>query len=294
MVHLYYSTILYTPANSLPATGTTTSQNTSGQVKTLDLAENRISNDPNTRQAQLKTITDNSIRQAEEKQIKYTVFGHNFVLREQVSQAAQFIKTVKGLVDEAVKVSPEASLAWAGVCILLPVFTNLSAAEEDNRDGLTYTTSRIRFYVELECLLWPENLKNQGLRDEFECHIVDLYQHILEFQIKTVLRFYQKRLAKAGGDAIRSDDWAGMVSKIKELEQSIQSESNRVNTIASQNRLGDIHRAAEEQGDSLRALLSVAKEQLQVSTQHKDISSQQLDEIRDIKHVLPFQFADLR
>lgn len=155
MVYLYYSPILYISANSIPVTSDTASHDTTGQVDTLGLAKNLISTNPNTRQAQLKTITDDGIRRAEEKQIKYTVFGHNFVLREQISQAAHFIKTVKGLVDEAVKVSPEASLAWAGVCVLLSVFTNQSAAEEANRDGLTYVTSRIRFYVELEHLLWP-------------------------------------------------------------------------------------------------------------------------------------------
>ncbi|KAH8744548.1 hypothetical protein F5883DRAFT_476236, partial [Diaporthe sp. PMI_573] len=275
------------------ATGTTASQDTTGQVETLGLAKNRISTDPDTRQAQLKKITDNGIRRAEEKQIEYTVFGHNFVLRDQVSQAAHFIKNVKGLVDEAVKVSPEASLAWAGVCVLLPVFTNQSAAEQANSDGLTYVTSRIRFYVELEHLLWPENLETRGSMEEFESHLIDLYQHILEFQIKTVRRFYQSWLAKAGRDAIRLDDWAGMVSKIQEKEQIVQGESNMMNTIASRNRLGNIHRAAEEQGGILRALLSVGREQLQISTQHRDISSQQLAENIRTNRILEDRPIDL-
>ena len=88
MVHLYYSPILYTLANSLPATGTTASQDTSGQVKTLNLAENCISNDPNTRKAQLKEITNRGIQQADRKHIKYTIFGHKFSLKDQISQAA--------------------------------------------------------------------------------------------------------------------------------------------------------------------------------------------------------------
>ncbi|KAH8746502.1 hypothetical protein F5883DRAFT_700464, partial [Diaporthe sp. PMI_573] len=169
----------------------TASQDTTGQIKTLALAENRISTNPNTRQAQLEEITNQAIQQADGKQIKYTILGYEFGLKDQISQTAQFIKTVKGLVDEAVKVSPEASLAWAGVCVLLPVFTNQGAAEEANRNGLTYITSRIRFYVELEHLLWPNNLKSRGLIEELKSHLIDLYQHILEFQIKTVLQFYQ-------------------------------------------------------------------------------------------------------
>ncbi|KAK2024536.1 hypothetical protein LX32DRAFT_97371 [Colletotrichum zoysiae] len=82
---------------------------------------------------------------------------------------------MKNLVSEAVKVSLEASLAWAGVCVLLPVLINLSAAEEVNCDGLLYVTFCIRYYIELERLLWLENLVKLGLRVEFESLIVDLY-----------------------------------------------------------------------------------------------------------------------
>ncbi|KAH8752747.1 hypothetical protein F5883DRAFT_388899, partial [Diaporthe sp. PMI_573] len=222
----------------------------------LDRAENYIKTDPDTRRAQLKKITDQGMHRADEKQTRYTIFGHEFVLKDQVAQAAQFIKAVKGLVDEAVKVSPEASLAWAGVCVLLPVLTSPSAVEEANRDGLSYVTSRIRYYVELEHLLWPENLKRQDLKEQFEHHIIELYQHILELQIKTVLRFYRTWLANMGRDVIHYDDWSGMVSKIKDVEQIIREESCMLNTIASRESLGDIHETAKGHYHSMQSLLS--------------------------------------
>jgi hypothetical protein len=170
---------------------------------------------------------------------------------------------LKNLVSEAVKVSPEASLAWAGVCVLLPVLTNASAAEEANRIGLSYVTFRIRYYVELERLLWPENLVKPALKAEFESHIVDLYQHILEFQIQTVFRFYRKWLATAARDGMRYDDWEGMLSKIKEREQIIREESNTLNTVTSRTILEKISNAAEQQHGEMRALVSIAMEQLE-------------------------------
>ncbi|KAH9231986.1 hypothetical protein K456DRAFT_405531 [Colletotrichum gloeosporioides 23] len=97
---------------------------------------NRIDTDSDKRYAQLKTITDRGLRRADDNRTKYTLFGHQFILRDQVQQAAQFVQTMKGIVGEAVKASSEASLVWAGICVLLPVFTNPSAAEEANRDGL--------------------------------------------------------------------------------------------------------------------------------------------------------------
>lgn len=149
-------------------------------------------------------------------------------------------------------------------------------------------TSRLRYYVELECLLWPENLQSasQDLSGEFEGHIVDLYQEILKFQIKMVLRLYRRWLANLGRDVIGSDDWIGMVSKIKELEQIVWDESSSLNTIASRKTLRDIHDAAKEHNTKLQSLLSIAKEQLIVSMEHREISSEQLAAHKRTKHVL--------
>ncbi|KAM0437800.1 hypothetical protein ACHAPT_002165 [Fusarium lateritium] len=113
---------------------------------------------------------------------------------------------MRTLVDEAVRVSREASLAWAGVCTMLPLLTNPIATEEANRDGFTYVTSRLRFYAELEHLLWPASLRLATRRRwEFEDHLIDLYQYILEFQVRTVLRSYQTRLARLGDDVAKHD-----------------------------------------------------------------------------------------
>ncbi|KAF6790049.1 vegetative incompatibility protein het-e-1 [Colletotrichum musicola] len=67
-----------------------------------------------------------------------------------------------------------------------------NSTEEANHNGLSYVTYRIQYYVELERLLWPANMYNPGLKVEFKSHIIDLYQYILEFQLKTVLQFYQR------------------------------------------------------------------------------------------------------
>ncbi|KAF6789677.1 vegetative incompatibility protein het-e-1 [Colletotrichum sojae] len=248
------------------ATNTVRPQNTSQQDKDPDHAENRIEANPSKRQAQLKMITDRGLRRADERQTRYTLFGHEYVVKDQVAQASQLVQTLKALVAEAVKASPEASLAWAGVCVLLPVLTNPSAAEEANRNGLSYVTSRIRYYVELERLLWPENICNPGLKVEFESHIVDLYQYILEFQIKTVLRFFRTWLTTIGRDVIRYGDWEGIISKVKEQERIIWEDTNTVNTLASRNTLEDLGKAAQEHHSNMLSLLSVAKDHLLLLT----------------------------
>ncbi|KAH7232414.1 hypothetical protein B0J15DRAFT_409195 [Fusarium solani] len=192
----------------------------------LDKTDNQIDNSNlENRQEQLKAIIGRGLRRMEEKKIKYTICGHEFVPRDQIAHAAGLVQGMKTLVDEAVRASPEASLVWAGVCVILPILTNPRAAEQANQDGFTYVTSRMRLYVELEPLLWPANLKPAAeLKIEFEDRIVNLYQHVLDFQFRSVLRFYRTWLARLGRDVVQHEDWKEMLSKVRELERAFDND----------------------------------------------------------------------
>lgn len=121
--------------------------------------------------------------------------------------------------------SPEASIAWAGVSVLLPLLKNPVAADEANRSGLSYVTSRFSYNMKLEPHLWPQNLRDAGLKDEFFSLVVDLYENIFEFQMKTVIRFYRHWLYTIGRDAILLDSWEDMLSRIKEREKLVETAS---------------------------------------------------------------------
>ncbi|KAL6790047.1 WD40-repeat-containing domain protein [Trichoderma sp. SZMC 28012] len=252
------------------------SHNTSIADEDLSNITTMISTDSNERQKQLESITKHGLQRADEKQTKYMLFGRQFILKDQITEAANFVQNIKTLIDEAVKASPEASLAWAGVCILLPVLTSSSAAEEASRDGFIYVTSRIRYYMEFEHLLWPDSLHASNLKDSFETQIIDLYQHILEFQIKNVLRFYRNWLANMGRDISGSDDWKGMLTVIKDLELTMIRDWSNLNTVASRKALEAIDEATQQSCTDIQSLLSIARQHIQVSTEHLDISSKHL------------------
>ncbi|KAK4074995.1 uncharacterized protein Triagg1_4659 [Trichoderma aggressivum f. europaeum] len=235
-----------------------------------------ISTDSSERHKQLEDITKRGLRRVDEKQIEYLLFGRQFILRDQITEAAKFVQNIKSLIDEAVKASPEASLAWAGVCILLPVLTSSSAAEEASRDGFIYVTSRIRYYMEFEHLLWPDSLNASNAKDNFETQIIDLYRQILEFQIKNVLRFYRNWLANVGRDISGSDDWKGMLTVIKDLELTMIRDWSNLNSVASRKALEAIDEATQQSCSDIQSLLSIARQHIQVSTEHLEISSKHL------------------
>lgn len=201
----------------------------------------------------------------EETKTTYTIAGHQFVLRDQIAKVADFALWTKGFVAEAVKASPEASLAWAGVCLVLPILTDPRAAEQANSDGFAYVTSRLRYYVELEHLLWPQNLRSaDGLKKEFEGHIVDLYQHILEFQLESVLRFYRTWSRTLWHDLSGGDKWQAMRSDVEKLEGIVNNESKAINTLASRQYLESLSGKADASFREMQTLLSIHQQQLDV------------------------------
>jgi hypothetical protein len=217
----------------------------------------------------------------EEKKIKYTIAGHEFVLQDQIAQTAGLVQGMKDFVGTAVAASPPASLAWAGVCVILPILTNPSAAEQANSDGFTYVTSRMRFYVALEPLLLPKDQDQnvtipKDLKAQFESNIVELYQHILDFQLKSVLRFYGTWLAKLGRDVIQYEDWKGMLSEVQKREKIVDVDFMKINDSASRKELVELNKNASGSLETMQQLLLVAARQLRVAREQRDIAQESL------------------
>lgn len=197
----------------------------------------------------------------EKKEIRLQIGGWKFVLQNEVARAAEFVEGVKDFVGEAVKVSPEASLAWAGVCLVVSILTKPADVEKANRSGFAYVTSRIHFYAELEPLLLPENTRkavtdSDNVRKRFADSILELYQHILEFQLKSVCRFNQSRW-KDLKEAYIGDGWTAMLDTIKTLEKRIKEDSELINTSESRRRLVRLDDIARQQRDIQSEILNL-------------------------------------
>ena len=241
--------------------------------RTLDETSNQISNaDPKQRQFLLHRIIEDGLIRVKDRK----------VVQERVAQAAELLLWAKDWIDMAVQASPQASMAWAAVCIGLPLLTKPAAAEQANRDGFTYVTTRMRYFVALEDLMLPQNQGSSAgkvskdLRKEFESHVVDLYQHILNFQIRSVLRFYRSGLPNFGRDLIQSDDWKQMLKDIQDLEMIVHNESQQITTLSSREMLDSLAKDAEASLQTMQRLLAVAEEHRDISAKQLSIQEQQL------------------
>jgi hypothetical protein len=141
------------------------------QAKSSDDVAKSILADGPSRQTQLDTIITQGLRRME-KRTSYTIAGHEFVARQQVAKAAGLVLWAKDWIGEAVKVSPEASIAWAGISVVLPLLTNSNTADEANRDGFTYVTTRMRYYTALEPLVLRLSLAS-GVSDSLIAEAIE-------------------------------------------------------------------------------------------------------------------------
>ncbi|KAK4203870.1 hypothetical protein QBC40DRAFT_250714 [Triangularia verruculosa] len=237
-----------------------------------------VSQEPS-RHEKLDTIIARGLERLEENKAKYTIAGHEFVLRDQIAGAAQLVMWAKGWIGEAVKASPEASIAWAGVAIILPLLTNPQRANEANRDGFAYVTARMRYYAALEPLLLRLG-QNPGVADALMAEAaqdnVTLYRHILEFLIKSVLRFYQSGIGRYIRDTLQTQDWTQMTRKINELDATVNQNLIQINAFVARQELEALQKRSTESLGTMQQHLSVSEQHLQVAEAHLGIAKKQL------------------
>ena len=271
-------------SRELPTTGATAvaeTPNDQGE-ETLNKTPNRMSPNPEDRRGQLLEISNRG-QDIASRSGKYHFAGYEFDLRDQVAQATKLVQWGKALIDDAVKVSPEASLAWCGVCLVLPLLTIPSDAENSHREGFAYVSGRMRYYLGIERHLFPKNLQRPGGQENpgeaFRKTILELYQHILEYQLKSVLRFFRHWLKNAGKDLIEMNAWPGMLTKITDCEKILGTDFEQINDIALRKNLEDLNQSSTRSLETLQKLLSVNEKLLSVNEKQLE-ALKGLEEIR--------------
>ncbi|KAK0619143.1 hypothetical protein B0T14DRAFT_409032, partial [Immersiella caudata] len=210
------------------------------------------------RREQLQMITKRGLQRLEDRKLKYTIAGHEFVVGTQIDQAAKLVLWAKDWISLATKDSPEASVAWAGISLVLPLLTNPKTAEDANNEGFTYMTTRMRYYAAFETMVRKlagnESVGGSSVA-EVNSSIVDLYEQILAFHLKSVLRFYYGRLQRLGRDIVRYDDWEEQQRKIRSLEATVHQNLGQINNFASRQELERLNVTSAKSLEELQGCL---------------------------------------
>ena len=142
------------------------------------------------------------------------------------TSALQFIGKVKEAVDGALASSPPASMAWAGVClVLLPIVLHHAEQIAAKQIGFNYVMSRFTWYDQVLDLLNRDHWKSQHnfiiLRQAIRDEVINLYKLLIEYQLRAYYA-YCRPLLTISRDILKLDDWETMILEIKESEKRLQ------------------------------------------------------------------------
>lgn len=219
--------------------------------------------------AQVDQMNQRGKDRLEQKKLKYKIATRTFVVSDLTSKVTRLVLKAKPLIDEAVKASPEASFAWVGVCLVLPLFTNPQTAHEAHLNGLSHVSSSMRYYAAIESLVLRKLDMDAEVQEELERSVVQLYTNILDFQCRSVLRCYRARYKRLLKDWTRSEDWEGMLSEVEKGEAAVQKMSAQIRSLVTAVTLQESRNIATE-------LLSAAQQQLQVQRETLEVAKEAL------------------
>lgn len=198
----------------------------------------------------LTKITRLGLKHMEDNKVSTTLLGHEIVLQDVMETVAGAAGCFEDYVKNAVKDLRYAPIIMAGISLLLPLMKNPTTVEAANREGFTYVTSQMRYYIAMESLLLPEG-SDPGLRTDLTERLVDLYKLIIDFQTQSIIRFYRGRTKNFLRGVINYDSWAEKVQDIKKADADIIS---KFETAMSANHLEELRKLAQEAENSRVAL----------------------------------------
>jgi hypothetical protein len=217
-----------------------------------------------------------------QKKISTTLLGHEIILQDVVANIAGVVEWAEGFIKEAVKDLPYASLVMAGVSLVLPLLTNPPKDEAANQDGFTYVTSQMRYYVAMESLLLPEDMK-ADLKVDLTDRLVGLYKLIIDFQVQSVIRFYRSRTKNFFRGTINYDGWEKKLQDIKEGDEDLISKLETAMSGTSLQELKKLAREAERSRETLDNLFGKVEELVGVSRDHRDIAQKMERRMSDVE-----------
>ncbi|GKZ31399.1 hypothetical protein AbraIFM66950_011975 [Aspergillus brasiliensis] len=153
------------------------------------------------------------------------------VVRDEVSEIFGTIKMFKDIITAAVSAEPHAALAWGCVAGFFPLLDNALTQFGNAQTGLKIISEilvRCRV-MEATPLIsrgpaWSRSPERQRLLSQVRDKTIDLYSHILQYQILLASQYSRSSIKRLLRNVILKDDWKTMYGKLQETETSIMSD----------------------------------------------------------------------
>ncbi|RAK85327.1 Pfs, NACHT and WD domain protein, partial [Aspergillus costaricaensis CBS 115574] len=186
---------------------------------------------------------------------------------ETMNDVSGVLTQVKAFLDIPLQSIPQTALPWAvisstidvskpnscsGSMLTCYILVRPAKAAADLYDGVAYVVSRMSWYSKaVDKLLSDQNIKNNTslgeMNHSLETGIVDLYESMLFYQIKSVCFYYKSQLLVLLRGFLDLDDWSGNLNAVKDAEKVLQNDFTLYNQEHIKDQIRQITIASEHQ-----------------------------------------------
>jgi hypothetical protein len=260
--------------------------------------ENAVAPHPALREQQMKRIVEKGLQRIEKAKDATEIYGKIF----------ESLKPFKAVLDAGLKNVPQAALPWAVVSSTLDVSRSeppfmafpvswtkrvmhsqiLEKPAKSGKalySGVRQVVSRMDWYSSLaDQLLRPDSIHSgkplELARSELRKRIVNLYEALLLYQIKSVCYYYRHQFFVFIRGLMGLDDWSGDLGDLTRAEETLRNDSQQYNKEHIKLLLEGILITAKDQNELLREM-DQEKEDRQCLRDLRLIDPR--DQIEDIK-----------
>jgi len=201
---------------------------------------------------------------------------------QRLGRVSTVVKTICSLVNAAVKVSPEGSVIWAGISVVLPLMENLVTASTAQNEGFVYVCGLITYYSDL-----GESLSQHQLLPATVNRIASTMDNmsslIVDYQVRSVIRLLQAHVKTYAQDGLVLNDWKSKLDVIR-------SQKSELNKLIDQGCSVAAREEAARQRAALDSVMSILGLQVSLFEDHKQIAKETLQvELEQLKHTVDIE-----
>ncbi|KAF6802727.1 nwd1 protein [Colletotrichum sojae] len=186
-------------------------------------------------------------------------------VQQKINDGMQVISPLRDVIDQVVKVSEPAGMAWVGVSFVVEILANPFTEPGINRTGMIHVLSKMQWYMDLaDPQLDEKSSKLQTkLWLQLEVHTVELYKALLLYQMKSTCCFYKSGLKTILRNVVKLDDWNRQLDDIKTAEDTVSADLKAFQDQVVVDHLKDQADRASQQYDAIQTCASLIHLQIQ-------------------------------
>ena len=197
------------------------------------LIDSATGSTPNQDSESMSKLIEAKLQEVEQRQWKVQIGGTSVKVREVVSKLVRAVIFAKEFITPAINTDPHAGLAWAGVCMLLPLICRPEEQDKALLDGLEVICDVLCRFTVTEGVFFRQKtarvLSSSTIDDvtklctRFQERSVSMLSCIIEYQARTACQCTRNTAVRYFRDVMKSDDWKELLATIKQCDEACTS-----------------------------------------------------------------------